>query len=354
MIIYKIANTVSLKVYVGQTVQELKKRWTHHQWKARSGKQHPLYAAMRSYGLAAFSIEILEILPNTTTQEELNAKERHWIQTLNCIHPNGYNCTSGGDGKFFSSQETKDKISRANKGRKLTQEQKDHLSKVLTGAVGSNLGRKWSDEIKANMAKAQIGKKASEESKAKMSASAKLARAKRKLLGLSKSEQAALTKLHAFNAGKSPWNKDKKPGLFARLMKEVAPATGLTQHIYVLTGPSGIGKSWVADQLKDKFCVLERDGVGKSQLWLQLNKEVVKDKPILLGLPVAASTAKKNLESLGYVVSIIQIVEIKEVILQRRMLRNSTSSSTIKAVGPMVTALFTGTSQECLDFLKSV
>jgi hypothetical protein len=92
------------------------------------------------------------------------------------------NMTDGGEGSFGHTmpQESKDIISRANKGRKRTKEQKKHLSELLIGENNPNYGNKWSDEQKEDAKNKSLkwletndaafkGKKHSEESKLVMS-----------------------------------------------------------------------------------------------------------------------------------------------------------------------------------------
>ncbi len=58
MVIYKITNTINGKAYVGQTVQSNPRaRWYQHKENAKKQK-HPLYCAMRKYGVHNFKFEI--------------------------------------------------------------------------------------------------------------------------------------------------------------------------------------------------------------------------------------------------------------------------------------------------------
>ena len=51
--IYKITNTVNDKVYIGQTIQQLKRRWNQHCCYSKFSDVH-LYRAMRAYGIDKF------------------------------------------------------------------------------------------------------------------------------------------------------------------------------------------------------------------------------------------------------------------------------------------------------------
>ena len=77
----------------------------------------------------------------------------------------GYNIESGGYGGSPSA-ETKLKISKANKGRKMSPEFRERCRL-------SQLGRVPTDEARINMRNAQLGRKHSEETKAKISIKSK-------------------------------------------------------------------------------------------------------------------------------------------------------------------------------------
>ena len=75
-IIYKITNLINQKIYIGQTIQALKRRFKQHINNAlrnsKNLKQIHLYAAMRQYGVTNFSIEAID---TANSKEELNQKE---------------------------------------------------------------------------------------------------------------------------------------------------------------------------------------------------------------------------------------------------------------------------------------
>lgn len=100
--IYKIINDINGKIYIGKTAFTIERRWKEHCKDAkRSSKEHrPLYSAMNKYGIENFHIEIVE----ECTLEELDEKERFWIESYNSFS-NGYNATIGGDGKPYASYE---------------------------------------------------------------------------------------------------------------------------------------------------------------------------------------------------------------------------------------------------------
>ena len=85
---YAITNNIDGKIYVGQTTRTLEERFNQH-IKADS----LLGKAIQRDGAENFS---REILAECETPEELDAKERFYIEKLNCKHPNGYNGNDGG------------------------------------------------------------------------------------------------------------------------------------------------------------------------------------------------------------------------------------------------------------------
>lgn len=87
--IYKITNLITGKVYIGQSVDILR-RWRQHK---HSSFSYPLYEDFKKYGLDNFSFEVLE----ECQEDELNAKEKEYIQKYNSF-TNGYNQTIGGSG----------------------------------------------------------------------------------------------------------------------------------------------------------------------------------------------------------------------------------------------------------------
>ena len=77
--IYKITNKINGKSYVGQSVN-IHKRWTSEKNNAFNPNAHeynyPISRAFRKYGVENFSFEIIE---QCSIGDDLDAKERHWI-----------------------------------------------------------------------------------------------------------------------------------------------------------------------------------------------------------------------------------------------------------------------------------
>lgn len=112
--IYKLVSP-SGKIYIGQTIKSIKKRWLEHIEDATNpNKNHckALNAAILKYTPNDFSYE--EILE--CANDELDHYEVYYIQLYNTLVPDGYNIKLGGSSGMHS-YETKQKISQTLKGR---------------------------------------------------------------------------------------------------------------------------------------------------------------------------------------------------------------------------------------------
>lgn len=94
--IYKITNKINNKVYIGQSL-DIKRRWSEHKSRVNEINSNcynkPLYHSIRKYGIENFLFEIIE----ECAPEELNDKEKYYIELFNCIVPNGYNILGSSD-----------------------------------------------------------------------------------------------------------------------------------------------------------------------------------------------------------------------------------------------------------------
>lgn len=111
--IYKITNKINGKVYIGQTIRSLKKRWKEHCSLNHIGCT-AISNAINKYGKGSFYVEQID---SATNIDSLNKKERDCIISLNTIAPNGYNLREGGEnsGKICS----KSRMRMANSQKKL-------------------------------------------------------------------------------------------------------------------------------------------------------------------------------------------------------------------------------------------
>lgn len=97
--IYKITNLINGKLYIGKTLDTIEKRWKDHKkdYTRPRCEKRPLYDAMNKYGVENFSIEKIE----ECSEKELSEREKYWIEFYHSFH-DGYNATTGGDGKQYA------------------------------------------------------------------------------------------------------------------------------------------------------------------------------------------------------------------------------------------------------------
>lgn len=101
MYIYKITNTVDNKIYVGQTIQtNPKMRWYGHLAEARGGTKHHLYNSIRKYSEECF---VWEVIDTAKDLDELNTKEKYWLDTYKKTHT-VYNVREAGGNKIHSDE----------------------------------------------------------------------------------------------------------------------------------------------------------------------------------------------------------------------------------------------------------
>lgn len=96
--IYKITNKTNGKVYIGKTTKTVQERWREHSNDTTKERceNRPLYKAIRKYGMDAFNVETIE----EADLDVLSERETYWIGYFNTYY-NGYNATTGGDGKVL-------------------------------------------------------------------------------------------------------------------------------------------------------------------------------------------------------------------------------------------------------------
>lgn len=172
--IYKITNPNG-KVYIGQSIN-IERRFNHY--KLLKCKEQPrLYKSFIKYGVEEHRFEV--IWPCFKCY--LTKWERYFQEMHKSTGKNGLNCILVKTDDFSGghSEESKKKISKALKGRKLTTEHKNNIAegnskRIITNEHRYNLGngnrgKKQSDEWKEKLSKARKGLKRTEETKSKIS-----------------------------------------------------------------------------------------------------------------------------------------------------------------------------------------
>ena len=90
-IIYSILNKVNGQRYIGQTQQDLSKRWGQHIQESKIHSDLPLYHAIKKYGVGMFAVRIIE---EDIPINKLSERECYWIEQFD-TYKNGYNATTG-------------------------------------------------------------------------------------------------------------------------------------------------------------------------------------------------------------------------------------------------------------------
>lgn len=148
------------KVYIGITCLNPSYRWSNGNGYAT---QPAMANAIKKYGWDSFTHEIVY---DNLTREEAAEREKELIALYRSNDPSfGYNCTSGGDAKFFVSSETRHKQSEAKK--RFLSEHPEYLEqmrqrvigsyadKALRVKIGNSIKIIWKDpEYRARMSKA--------------------------------------------------------------------------------------------------------------------------------------------------------------------------------------------------------
>jgi len=148
MIIYRAINKINGKMYIGQTIQSLRKRKSGHRYEAKNGMKRLFCEAVRKYGIKGFNWEILE---ECKTKDILDKREKHYIEEYGSLAPNGYNMTlntcgnlgydfSGKNNPRYGDHRSLEEIHGKEKARELKENIKDrynnpeyreHFSKLM-------------------------------------------------------------------------------------------------------------------------------------------------------------------------------------------------------------------------------
>lgn len=167
-IIYKISNNFDNMFYIGaHSTNDLNDKYM--------GSGTRLKRAIKKHSKENFKREILHDVENS---ELMFFIEQLIVDEDFVKREDTYNCKTGGINKFLYCEETRQKISKALKGKRQSEE-------TIRKAALSRTGLKRSDETKRKMSIANKGRIVSEETKLKLS---------------------------LINSGKPAWNKGLKTG----------------------------------------------------------------------------------------------------------------------------------------------
>ena len=150
-VIYCLTNKVNGKKYVGQTINYKRRMYQH----SMAHKEcRALSNAIKKYGWHNFTSQIVI---TTNSHNELDRLEEKLIKEYNTFTPNGYNLTSAARGGGIISEETRVlyRIRSAGKnngryGKPVSQETRDKIS-------AANTGRKLSDASRKRISDGHLG-----------------------------------------------------------------------------------------------------------------------------------------------------------------------------------------------------
>ena len=182
--IYTITNTLTGRVYVGQTARTFKIRWENHYSALNLGK-HTAKRLVRSWardGAGVFVFAVQEVVPRPAGMSAIDyrqllcEREQHWIDTLGAYGPNGFNVVPvagssfghkhsaearakmsvGQRNKAPVTNETRTKLSAFQKGKPKSPEWSAKISAAQKGkprpyVAARNKARVWTAEEKARV-----------------------------------------------------------------------------------------------------------------------------------------------------------------------------------------------------------
>ena len=158
-----LKNKINGKIYIGQTVRSITKRFKQHQQK--DSQCIAIYNAIQYHGWDNFEKDWYEC-----PDEDLNFDEELLIREMGTLSPGGYNLKEGGgNGKL--SKETKQKISEAQKGEKHHMFGKTHTEEAKKKNSDSTKGENNPNFGKTGENSHMFGKPRSEDTKKKISES---------------------------------------------------------------------------------------------------------------------------------------------------------------------------------------
>lgn len=195
-VLYKITCSANGKVYVGYSSKSAEDRFKAHLLNARWKRKTALYDAIRCYGDAAFSVEVVL---TCETHAEACAHEIQLIAKLGSILPLGYNMTKGGDGVPLT-QEQREAANAKKRGV---------CSPKQLAANRRRKGQKASEETCAKLSAARKGRKQSPEQIAKRVETFRKNREKKIAAGLIAAPKARTPRAYVRRDKSTP--KIKKP-----------------------------------------------------------------------------------------------------------------------------------------------
>ena len=155
--VYGIQRIETSEQYIGSTKRDIQVRWSEHLWDLRNGKHcNPyLQRAWNKYGEDAFRFHVIEEGYPDVYRNDI---EQFCIDMLH----SEYNIVTGSSGCKYQSEESRERISRSNRGKTMSEESKRKIG-------DAHRGKKETPESNERHRLGHIGKKQTDESKQKRS-----------------------------------------------------------------------------------------------------------------------------------------------------------------------------------------
>jgi group I intron endonuclease len=148
--IYKIVNIINNKIYVGSTVHyNIRIREHKYALKNNFHRNKILQKAWNKYGESNFKFEILELLNENSTLEDILVTEQKYLNSLKSYDRKiGYNInkTAGSNLGFKMPESAKQKLRHVNTGKKHSLETRKKISEIQKGKK-----RKFISKLKTSL-----------------------------------------------------------------------------------------------------------------------------------------------------------------------------------------------------------
>ena len=156
--IYILKNEINGKVYIGETMNLRQRVYSYH--KSNIDTPRPILRAINKHGLENFSFEY-QYYPDMSKDELLDIEERLIKEHNSLMSGNGYNVCSRGQNRYSATQsfEARKKRSEIFKGRVITEEWRENMSKAKSGENHPMYGKKMSEETKKKMGDSRRGER---------------------------------------------------------------------------------------------------------------------------------------------------------------------------------------------------
>jgi len=142
--IYMLKNKKNGKIYIGQTIRSIERRFKEHQYK-KSGCI-AIYKAIQKHGWYTFEKDYYEC-----PDEDLDFDEELLVREMGTLAPNGYNLREGGGSRGKHSEESKQKNREAHLGENNHMYGKTHSKETKQKIGDGTRGKNLSEEHKQNM-----------------------------------------------------------------------------------------------------------------------------------------------------------------------------------------------------------